>query len=158
MSTVAASPATSPAYATRRAAFAAGARDCLPMLVGAAPFGVIFGAMVTGMPDHAMPAWLGQLMSLAVFAGSSQFIAVGLVAGHAVLPVIWFTTLIVNARHVLYAAALSPRMAHLPLRWRALLGMLLVDETFAVAVDHERRHPGSPLAIGISSARGSRCM
>jgi 4-azaleucine resistance transporter AzlC len=131
---------------TRRAAFAAGARDCIPMLVGAAPFGVIFGAMVTGMPDHALKAWLGQLMSLTVFAGSSQFIAVGLVASHTVLPVIWFTTLIVNARHVLYAAALSPRFAHLPLGWRALLGLLLVDETFAVAIDHERRQPGSPVA------------
>ena len=135
-----------PSSQTRGAAFAAGARDCIPMLVGAAPFGVIFGAMVTGMPGHPLAAWLGQLMSLVVFAGSSQFIAVGLVSSHAALPVIWFTTLIVNARHLLYAAALSPRMAHLPLRWRALLGLLLVDETFAVAVDYERRYPGSPLA------------
>ncbi|WP_240648155.1 AzlC family ABC transporter permease [Pararobbsia silviterrae] len=121
-------------------------RDTIPMLVGAAPFGIIFGALVMTLPNHALGPWLGQWMSLAVFAGSSQFIAVGLVASHAALPVIWFTTLIVNGRHLLYAASLSPRLAHLPLRWRALLGMLLVDETFAVAIDYERRAPGSPVA------------
>lgn len=137
---------SAPPAPTPSAAFAAGMRDTVPMLVGAAPFGVIFGALVMTLPDRALGPWLGQLMSLAVFAGSSQFIAVGLVASHAALPVIWFTTLIVNGRHLLYAASLSPRLAHLPLRWRAALGMLLVDETFAVAVDYERRHPGSPVA------------
>jgi 4-azaleucine resistance transporter AzlC len=128
------------------AAFAAGMRDTIPMLVGAAPFGVIFGALVMTLPDHALGPWLGQLMSLIVFAGSSQFIAVGLVASHAAFAVIWFTTLIVNGRHLLYAASLSPRFAHLPLRWRAGLGLLLVDETFAVAVAYEQTHPGSPVA------------
>ena len=131
---------------TRGAALMAGARDTIPMLVGAAPFGIIFGALVMTLPNHALGPWLGQLMSLVVFAGSSQFIAVGLVASHAALAVIWFTTLIVNGRHLLYAASLSPRFSHLPLRWRAAMGLLLVDETFAVAIDYERRFPGSPVA------------
>ena len=59
--------------------FTAGARDIIPMMVGAAPFGVIFGTLVTSGPLHA---WHGQLMSLVVFAGSAQFIALGLIAGH----------------------------------------------------------------------------
>jgi predicted branched-subunit amino acid permease len=52
--------------------FTAGARDIIPMMVGAAPFGVIFGTLVASGPLHL---WHGQLMSLVVFAGSAQFIA-----------------------------------------------------------------------------------
>lgn len=127
---------------SRRASLAAGARDTLPMLVGAAPFGVIFGTLAAAGP---LAPWHGQLMSLGVFAGSSQFIALGLVVAHAGLLVIWFTTLIVNLRHVLYAAALLPQVAHLSARWRWLLGFLLTDETFAVMAGYQARHGRTPL-------------
>ncbi len=85
--------------------------------------------------------WQGQLMSLSVFAGSSQFIAIGLMGQHTGMLVIWLATFIVNLRHVLYAATLLPQVAHLPARWRALLGFLLTDETFAVVNAHHLRHP-----------------
>jgi len=127
---------------TRLSSLAAGARDTLPMLVGAAPFGVIFGTLAASGP---LAAWQGQLMSLSVYAGSSQFIALGLVGAHAGLLVIWFTTLIVNLRHTLYAAALLPQVAGLPARWRWTLGFLLTDETFAVMNGYYRRHPHAPL-------------
>ena len=50
--------------ATRFSSLAAGARDTLPMLVGAAPFGMIFGTLAGASP---LAAWQGQLMSLGVF-------------------------------------------------------------------------------------------
>ena len=59
--------------------FADGARDSLPMLVGAAPFGVIFGTLAIAA---GLPPWAAQAMSLLVFAGSAQFIAVNLIARH----------------------------------------------------------------------------
>ncbi|QGZ62940.1 AzlC family ABC transporter permease [Paraburkholderia acidisoli] len=110
----------------------------IPMMIGAAPFGVIFGTLVTSGP---LSLWLGQFMSLAVFAGSAQFIAIGLIATHASFAVILATTLIVNLRHVLYSATLAPYVSHLPLRWRLVLGAVLTDEVFAVAWAHFRRHP-----------------
>lgn len=125
-------------HSTRFSSFAAGVRDTVPMLVGAAPFGMIFGALAATSP---LAAWQGQLMSLAVFAGSSQFIGVGLIAGHAGMLVIWLATFIVNLRHMLYAATLLPQVAHLPLRWRFGLGFLLTDETFAVMNGYYLRHP-----------------
>lgn len=115
---------------------AAGARDTMPMLVGAAPFGMIFGTLVAASP---MAPWHGQLMSLSVYAGSSQFIATGLIASHTGMLVIWLTTLIVNLRHMLYAATLLPHVAHLSARWRWLLGFLLTDETFAVVAGYHQR-------------------
>jgi 4-azaleucine resistance transporter AzlC len=127
---------------SRLSSFAAGARDTLPMLVGAAPFGMIFGTLVTAGP---LAAWQGQLMSLSIFAGSSQFIGIGLIAGQAGMFIIWLTTFIVNLRHMLYAATLLPHVAHLPARWRFVLGFLLTDETFAVVNGHYRRHAEAPL-------------
>lgn len=127
---------------SRLSSFAAGARDTLPMLVGAAPFGLIFGTLVA--PAH-LADWQGQLMSLGVFAGSSQFIAVGLMAAGTGMLVIWFATLIVNLRHMLYAATLLPHVRHLPPRWRWLLGFVLTDETFAVMDSYYRNHPNAPL-------------
>jgi 4-azaleucine resistance transporter AzlC len=120
----------------------AGARDTLPMLVGAAPFGMIFGTLASSGP---LAAWQGQLMSASIYAGASQFIGIGLIAAHAGLLVIWFTTFIVNLRHMLYAATLLPHVAHLPARWRWTLGFLLTDETFAVMHGYYHRHPNAPL-------------
>ncbi|WP_353189572.1 AzlC family ABC transporter permease [Pandoraea pnomenusa] len=127
---------------SRAASFAAGARDTLPMIVGAAPFGLIFGALVATTP---LATWHGQLMSLTVFAGSSQFIAAGLFATGVGYAVLWATTFIVNLRHMLYAANLLPHVKHLNLRWRALMGFLLTDETFAVTSSHFHRHPDDPM-------------
>jgi 4-azaleucine resistance transporter AzlC len=126
---------------SRWASLAAGARDTFPMLVGAAPFGLIFGTLASA---SSMAPWHGQLMSLTVFAGSSQFIAAGLVASHTGMLVIWFTTLIVNMRHMLYAATLLPHVAHLPARWRWLLGFLLTDETFAVMAGYYQKRGTTP--------------
>jgi len=123
--------------------FAGGARDTIPMMVGAAPFGVIFGTLVTAGPLHL---WHGQLMSLTVFAGSAQFIALGLIAGHTGLIVVLATTFIVNLRHLLYSATLAPYVARLSPRWRCVLAALLTDEVFAVTYNHYRLAP--PGAIG----------
>lgn len=126
----------------RRDSALRGARDTIPMIVGALPFGLIFGTLAAQGP---LAAWQGQAMSAAVFAGSAQFIALGLVASHTGLLVIWLTTFVVNLRHMLYAATLLPTVAALPLRWRLALGFLLTDETFAVMVARRRAVADDPL-------------
>lgn len=109
------------------------------MLVGAAPFGLIFGtlAIATGLP-----VWLTLGLSALVFAGSSQFVAVSLIGSGAALPVIWLTTFVVNLRHALYSATLLPYARTLPARWRWALAFWLTDETFAV-VENQLRHHSS---------------
>ncbi len=108
-----------------------GAVKSLPLLLGASPFGLIYGTLaVTG--GLSVPAALA--MSAFVFAGSSQFIAVGLVAVKAPVLIIILTTFVVNLRHMLYSAALLPFLKVLPQRWRIPLAFWLTDETFAVTV------------------------
>lgn len=127
---------------TRKSEFSAGAKGALPLLLGTAPFGVIYGtlAVSAGMSNAAAVA-----MSLFVFAGSAQFIAVGLVGAGAPVAIIILTTLVVNLRHMLYSATLLPYLKTLPQRWRVALAFWLTDEAFAVCISRYRDEDESPL-------------
>ena len=127
--------------ATRRSEFWAGARDTLPLEVGAIPFGFIFGTLAVNSGFSPLGA-MG--LSLFVFAGSAQFIGATLTGAGAALWVIVFTTFIVNLRHALYSATLSPHMKHLPQKWLLPLGFWLTDETFVIAVQRYNQDDKSP--------------
>ncbi|MEB3211538.1 MAG: AzlC family ABC transporter permease [Leptolyngbyaceae bacterium] len=114
-----------------RSEFWAGARDMFPLVVGAIPFGIIFGTLAVGS-GLSIGAILA--MSALVFAGSSQFIAVGMVASGTGWLLVVLTTFIVNLRHLLYSVSLVPHVKNLPHRWKTLLAFWLTDEAFAVAI------------------------
>ena len=121
--------------------FWAGARAILPLVIGAIPFAIIFGAVaVTGGVSPGAAA----AMSAFVFAGSSQFVAAGLVAAGASNWIIIFTTFIVNLRHALYATTLAPHVKHLGQRWLAPLGFWLTDESFMVVIRRYNEPDGAP--------------
>ena len=126
---------------TRKSEFFKGARDTLPLIIGAIPFGIIFGTLSSNA-GLSVAGTLG--MSLVVFAGSSQFIAMGLVAAGTGWPMIVLTTFVVNFRHLLYTATLLPYLQRLPRRWQALLAFGLTDETFVVSVGRWRQAEDSP--------------
>ncbi len=122
--------------ARARAEFQAGVRDQLPILLGVVPFGLIFGALAI---SAGVPPLAAQGFSIFVFAGSSQFIAVGLIGEMAPGLVIVVTIFVVNLRHALYSASMSPQFAPLRLRWKLSLSWLLTDEAFATASTRYRR-------------------
>lgn len=122
---------------SRRAECAAGFKVTIPFMVGAAPFGVIFGAVAT--QKAGLSAMEISALSLFVFSGSAQFVAISLMAVGAGAWTIWLATLILNLRHTLYAAALVPYVRHLSLPWRFVLSAGLTDETFAAMEDRYRR-------------------
>jgi 4-azaleucine resistance transporter AzlC len=126
---------------TRKAEFLAGVKATFPLIVGAIPFGIIFGALAStaGLSDSAT-----QGMSLFVFAGSAQFIAAKLIAGGSGILLIVFTTLIVNLRHMLYAATMSPHVQNLPQKWLVPLGFWLTDESFVTTIQRYQREDDSP--------------
>ncbi len=103
--------------------------DILPLVVAAIPFGVLYGALAQ---TNGMSIAFTMAMSLFVFAGSSQFIAVTLLAVHASPLVIIVTTLVVNLRHFLYALSLIPFVKNITQGRRALMAFWLTDESFAV--------------------------
>jgi 4-azaleucine resistance transporter AzlC len=109
--------------------FLYGSRDSIPMIVGILPFGLIYGALAS---LAGLSLWQALGMSLLVYAGSAQFIAISLLTLGSGAAVILLTTFIVNLRHVLYSAALQPYVGRLSQRWRVPLAFGLTDETFAV--------------------------
>ena len=130
-----------PHSSTPRTEFLAGARDIVPLVVGAIPFGIIFGTLAQsgGLPFSATVG-----MSAFVFAGSAQFIALGLLAAGSSLPLIVLTTFVVNLRHLLYAASLVPHVRHLPQQWKVPIGFWLTDEAFMVGIHRYQQPDQSP--------------
>ena len=112
-------------------AFREGAQHTLPLIIGAVPFGIVFGTLG---PASGLSMVATLAMSLLVFAGSAQFIALGLLASGTPVSLVIAVTFVVNLRHLLYAVTLMPSVRHLPLSWRAPMSFWLTDETFAVVV------------------------
>src|SRR6185503_19576639 len=110
--------------------------DSLGIMVSAGGFGLVYGLSARAAGFSPIEA---GAMSVLVFAGASQFVAVGYVLGGFSWIAIVLLTAFLNARHLLYAAALAPYVADRP-RWqRALMAHVLTDEAFALAIAHFRR-------------------
>lgn len=74
-----------------------------------------------------------------LFAGASQYAAVGLLAVNTPWPSIVVLVWLLNARHLLYSASVAPYTARLSLKLRAALAYLLTDEAFALTTAHIAR-------------------
>jgi len=129
------------AKSSPRSEFWAGGRDIVPLMVGALPFGIIFGTLAhsSGLSFAGTVA-----MSAAVYAGSSQFIALGLLAAGTGWTLIVLTTFVVNLRHLLYSVSLVPYVKRLPQTWKIPLAFWLTDEAFAVTINRYNAADGSP--------------
>lgn len=126
---------------TPRTQFFTGVRDILPILLGVLPFGLIYG--VAAVNAHIPPV-LAFLMSPIVFSGSAQFAATQLIAHGALVSVVIFTIYIVNLRHVMYSATISPHFKKMSLHWKLFLSYLLTDEAFAMTVTRFNAEPQMP--------------
>lgn len=120
--------------------FFAGVKMCLPVLIGSLPFGLIYGAIATNLN---ISIYFAIGMSAIVFAGSAQFIALGLLASGTPLLVIVLTTFIVNFRHAFYSASLAPYVKGLSTPWRMILAFLLTDEAYAMTIMNYRERDWS---------------
>ncbi len=100
-----------------------------PICLGYIPLGFAFGVL-------AQKAGLGPveifLMSLLVFAGSSQFIAVSMLDCGAALMSIILTTFTVNLRHLLMSSALAVYFKKSSRKKLCLFSYGVTDESFAV--------------------------
>lgn len=119
-----------------RARFALGVADSLPIVMGYVPIGLALGVL-------AAQAGLSTLetgaMSVFVYAGASQFIGVSMIASGLSPLTIALTTLLVNLRHMLMSAALSPYMKDVKRTEAAALSFFVTDESFAVSEAAFRR-------------------
>ena len=120
-----------PVTHTPRGEFTAGLSAVLPMLLGAMPFGLIYGVLAI---QAGIPPLLALAISSIVFAGSAQFMLTQLAAAGTPGALMVLAVGIINLRHALYSAALAAPLSHLPWRWKALLAYLLTDEAYATVL------------------------
>ena len=100
-----------------------------PICLGYFPIGLAFGVLAQKAGLH--PVEIG-LMSLLVFAGSSQFVAVSMLSGGASVLSIVLTTFVINLRHLLMSSSLAVYLRSVNKSWTALFAYGVTDESFAV--------------------------
>jgi predicted branched-subunit amino acid permease len=111
--------------------------DGLGIIVSAAGFGFVFGLAARTSGHYSVVE--AMAMSLIAFGGAAQFAAVGYIATGVAWPAIVVPTALLNARHVLYSAALAPWFRGRSFAERAVAAHLLTDESFALSIAHFRR-------------------
>jgi 4-azaleucine resistance transporter AzlC len=113
-------------------------RDIAPAAIAAIPIGLLFGAVAAG--KGLSPAEV-TLMSTLVFAGGAQFAAIETWVHPAPVAALAFGTFLINIRHVLMGASLSPKL-RLSRTQEFLAYFFLTDESWALA---ERRALDRPV-------------
>jgi 4-azaleucine resistance transporter AzlC len=103
------------------------------VLVGYLPLGATFGLLFV---ETGYPWPLATTMALLVYAGSAQFLAVGMLAARVPVPAVAAAILVLNARHLFYGLALLQRFRGSGWR-KPYLIFGLTDETFALLTSVE---------------------
>ena len=112
----------------QRQAILAALPSTLPVMAGYLPLGAAFGLLFGDLGYHW--GW-ASAVSLFVFAGSAQFLAVGLLAAHAGIVETGIALFLLNIRHLVYGFSMLSRYA--AAGWRKpYLVFGLTDETFAL--------------------------
>ncbi len=111
--------------------FLAAVRACLPVLPGVLAFGTISGV---AMVAAGMPGYMAMLMSILVYAGSSQLAALQLLSSGTPVAVAVLAALVINLRFSIYSLSIAAHLTAAQPRWRPLLSYLLSDNGYAMAL------------------------
>jgi 4-azaleucine resistance transporter AzlC len=127
-----------------------GCVEIAPIAAFIVPFGIAFGVAASA---KGISPEISLFMSLAIYAGASQFAVLDL--WHAPLPpaTLALTVLAVNARHILLGAALAPWLLQIPFLGQLAALLWLSDANFAQAMSARQRgeiDAGTPFGSGIT--------
>lgn len=124
-----------------RAEVSAGWRTVAPVCVSVLPLGLALGVLTVQV---GLSWWWAPVLAAVVFAGSLEFLLVGMLAAAAPFSQIATTTLLVNFRHVFYALSFPLHRVR-GRGWKAYSTFALTDEAYALTA--------TPEAAGWSRAR-----
>ncbi|GMO62589.1 MAG: AzlC family ABC transporter permease [Treponemataceae bacterium] len=99
-----------------------------PIFFGYIAIGVPFGLMIV---KAGYPLWFAPFMGVVMYAGSGQYLAVGLFAAGASLPEMLAAQFLLNVRHCVYGLSLIDKFAPRGF-WRFYAIFALSDETYAL--------------------------
>ncbi|AKK02186.1 AzlC family ABC transporter permease [Corynebacterium epidermidicanis] len=107
--------------------------------VGVFVLGIGLGVMV---PTQGFPWWLAPIISMVIFAGSSEFMLLGLLVASASLGTIALTTFLINFRHLFYGLTYPLEKFRHP-GTKLYIIYAMIDEAFALVstTPPEEREP-----------------
>jgi 4-azaleucine resistance transporter AzlC len=104
--------------------------DAVPLFIPAIPFALVLGLAIT---ESGIGNLVGWSSSPIIFGGSAQLTLVTLLGSGTAVVAATTAALVVNARHLMYSAALAPVFQRQP-RWFRWFGpYLLIDQLFAMS-------------------------
>ncbi|AKB78509.1 Branched-chain amino acid transport protein [Methanosarcina horonobensis HB-1 = JCM 15518] len=119
--------------------FVSALKTTIPVFLGYIPLGMAFGFLLDGAGYHWIYAFL---MSLLIYAGAGQFLAVALLAAGAGLTEFVIATLLLNLRHSFYGLSLLEKFSGVG-KVKPYLIFALTDETYALLTTTEVPAGGS---------------
>lgn len=99
-----------------------------PVFFGYISIGIVFGFLLV---KEGLNWILAPLMSLTIFAGAAQYLAIDLISDNIPLLEIGITILLLNARHIVYGLSLIDRFRNLPGHKNYMI-FGLTDETYGL--------------------------
>jgi 4-azaleucine resistance transporter AzlC len=121
------------------------AKVVLPVGLGLFPLGLAFGALVV----HAgLSWWWATVFSTVVYAGSLEFLLVGMAVSGVPIAQVALSTLLVNSRHVFYALSFPLHNVEGKVG-KAYATFALTDEAYAVTTSPEAQRWTSRQIIGV---------
>jgi len=121
--------------------FRKGMKAAIPIVFGYLPVGMAFGVLAR---QAGLTATEVGLMSLFVYAGASQFLAIEMIFKGAIWVPIVIATFFINLRHLLMSSTLSLYFNRSRLRTLGFLSAQLTDESFAVAMSNTSKIENRP--------------
>ena len=103
----------------------------LPVMAGYIILGIGFGILAHNAGYGIL---LVLAMSLLIYAGSMQYVGIGLLAGGASVLTVILTTIMVNARHLFYSISMLRHYKNAG-RYKPYLIFSLTDETYSLLCD-----------------------
>ena len=106
-----------------------GFRDALPVMAGYFPIAMTFGILADTAGVKAID---GVLISLLLYAGASQFMAVSMLASGMGFLGIILAVFFMNFRHFIMSASVRSKLHKTSKRYFPVIGFYLTDETYSV--------------------------
>ncbi len=103
----------------------------IPVMAGYIVLGIGFGILLR---DAGYGLLVSAAMSLLIYAGSMQYVGVGLIAGGASVLTVAFTTFMVNARHLFYSISMVDKYKNSG-KYKPYMIFALTDETYSLLCD-----------------------
>ncbi|NLM26528.1 MAG: AzlC family ABC transporter permease [Firmicutes bacterium] len=117
-------------FQLKRTCFLRGSRLAIPIMIGYLPLGLSFGVLAV----QSGVSWIdATLMSIFIYAGAGQFMAINMYALGAAAMEIVIACFILNLRYFVLGFTLGDKFRNLKKTWRYWLSLQVTDETFAVA-------------------------